>query len=983
VVASDPSGAYVVVWVVYGQGTDTATQGNIMAQRYDRFGVAQGSPISVNSYTTGSQIQPDVAMDGYGNFLVTWSGPGLNSSGNAVSGIFAREFDAAGDPMPTGVFEVDQPIAVSPPTPTAVSQPSVSMDPMGDFVVAWTSTGANVAQDGIFARIYTPAGTPLNNENQFAVAAGTNNSVVQSPDVAMSGSGAFAVVWQEEVQNGGDWSVFSQRYAAGGAKAGSQFQVSPSSNYNQITPRVAMDSVGDFVVTWAGYVGSGKGYGVYAQRYSAAGVSQGGEIPVNQTSNNSRYLPDVSMDTAGDFVVTWATLGQDNPATADWGICARVFSVSGNSSIAAVAALGEFIVNATVVGNQTSPSVAMDSYGNFTVAWMGPEPGNAAINGIYERVVAVVPSSYASSSTTGATTDVAGVLMSYAGQPTKSGNGGTGIFVVSGTSGNDTFSFTGGPTLASWVVKLNSQQLTIPAGTTAIEFNGNGGTDTVTINGTSATGESASIALGAVNFTDAGAGGTPYTVTAVNFTSATISTGGSGTLAVSDNTGNNLLTMMPATTTLTNSSNTAQQIVAKGFNNVTAAATGNGSSTLVSLFGGTGADTLTASPQGAVLADKAGTYTLTADGFVTVRASGGTGNDTALLTDAVGGAFSATPTSAVLTELSGSVITANNFKSVQATAVGATDTASLSGGVGSNSFVGGKGRSELKGVNYDNVAKGFYAVSVTGAASGFNTALLTDAAGNAALTVKPQSATLSDASAAKAASYKINLVSAFQVIQAYETSLAAGSTATLNGSTTAANVFTSTPNTNNATLMPAVGSAFREYVQGFTTILANSTNANDTANLYDSAGNDTFTGTPITSKMSLSTGRIVTASGFKTVNAFSRNGGVDTANLTGTTGPDTTTLRSTDALMKFNGGGSVHAWFFAKYSLNGGGSSDTVTTINGTDVAGKQTSVQGASIIAWLANFAQIDETYSNPTSQKTNQTIQNLTDQVFTAYWS
>jgi hypothetical protein len=87
--------------------------------------------------------------------------------------------------------------------------------------------------------------------------------------------------------------------------------------------------------------------------------------------------------------------------------------------------------------------------------------------------------------------------------------------------------------------------------------------------------------------------------------------------------------------------------------------------------------------------------------------------------------------------------------------------------------------------------------------------------------------------------------------------------------------------------------------------------------------------------------------------------------------------------MKFNGGGSVHAWFFAKYSLNGGGSSDTVTTINGTDVAGKQTSVQGASIIAWLANFAQIDETYSNPTSQKTNQTIQNLTDQVFTAYWS
>jgi hypothetical protein len=747
-----------------------------------------------------------------------------------------------------------------------------------------------------------------------------------------------------------------------------------------------MDSAGDFVITWASFDETGDtGYGVYARRYNAAGAAQSGEFLVNQTTSNFRYLPDVAMDSAGDFVVTWASLGQDNPAAVDYGIFARVFSVSGNASIAAVAAMGEFQINATVVGNQTSPSVAMDSFGNFTVTWMGPEPatGNPAFNGIYDRVVAVVPSSYATTSSTGGTTYGSGSLLSYAGKPSEFGNGGTGIFVVSGTTGNDTFSFTGGPNAGSWVVMLNNKQLNVPAGTTAVEFNGNGGTDTVTINGTSATGESASIAPGAVTFTDAGVSGAPYTVTAVKFTTATVSTGGSGVLTVADNTGNNLLTMTPSTTVLANGGNSANEIVAKGFNNVTATATTSGSSTLVSLFGGSGADTLTANPQGAVLSDKAGTYTLTADGFVTVRATGGAANDTALLTDAAGGAFSATATSAVLTG-SGYSITANSFKSVQATAVGTHDAASLYGGTGTNSFLGSKGSSEFKGASYDNIAKGFYAVYAYGATTGFNTAMLTDVLGTAAVTMNPQTAVLSDASATRAASYQINLVSAFQVIQAYESVPVLTATATLNGSKTAANLFTSTPPTTDATLTPAAGNAFREYVKGFATILVNSTNANDTANLYDSAGSDTFTGTPTTSTMNLANGKIVTANGFKTVNAFSIHGGKDTANLAGTTtGSNSATLRSTDALLKLSNGNSIHAWFFANYNLNGGGGNNTATTVDGADVLGKQTSVAGARIIAWLSNFPQISQTFSNPTLQKNNKTIQNSTDAVFTAYWS
>jgi hypothetical protein len=968
VVASDASGAYVVVW--------STTLGNITAQRYDRFGVAQGSPISVNNYTLASQVQPDVGMDGYGNFVVTWCGQETNSAGTVVNGVFAREFDASGDPL-APQFEVDVPIIVNgAPTTSTVSQPAVGMDPMGDFVIAWTSTGANTAQDGIFAQLYAPSGTT--GKLYIPVAAGTTTNAVQSPDVAMSGTGSFTIVWQNYGLDGSGWGVFGKCYAASGTASGGQFQVNTYTTNYQLNPRVAMDSAGDFAVTWASYGEDGSGYGVYAQRYNAAAVRQGSEFRVNQYTTNYQWQPDVAMDARGDFVITWASLGQDDPAAVDYGIYARMYSFDGNTTIA------PFQVNATVVGNQTNPSVSMDSYGNFTVAWTGPAPApNATFSSVFERPVAVNAASYAASTSTGVTNDSIGMLMSYAGRPLNVGTGGAGIFVVNGTTGNDTFSFTGGASPANWVVTLNGLQLTVPSGTTAIEFEGNGGTDTVTIHGTSATGESANVTPGAVTFMDSGAGGSPYVVTAVDITAATVSTGGSGTLNVSDNAGNNVLTMTPAATTLANVSNSAKQIVAKGFNHVTATATTNGSSTLVSMSGGSGADTFTASPQAAVLADVAGTYTLTADGFATVRASGGAGNDAALLTDAAGGTFTATGNTSAAVKGSGYSITANNFKSVRATAAGAYDTAYLYASSGTNTFTGSKGTSEFKGVNYDNVAKGFYAAYAYGSSTGFNTAVLTDSTGNGTVTINPQTGTLGDATTTKAASYQINLVSAFQVIQAYESSMVATSLATLNGSKTAANLFTSTPATASATLTPASGNAFREYVQGFATIVANSTNANDTANFYDSAGSDTFTGTPTTSTMKLATGKTATGNGFKTVNAYSVAGGTDTANITGSTGVDSATMRSTDTLMKLSNGKSIHAWYFAKYNLDGGGGTDTVTTINGTDLVGKQTPTSGARILAWLSNFSQINQTYSNPTSQQSNKTYQNLTDQVFTAYWS
>ena len=546
---------------------------------------------------------------------------------------------------------------------------------------------------------------------------------------------------------------------------------------------------------------------------------------------------------------------------------------------------------------------------------------------------------------------------------------------LSGTS----FSFTGGLTPAKWTVLVGGSKVTnIPATTTAIIFTGTGASATAAITGASASGESAAISLGKATFNGVGSGG-PYTVTATNLFSATLTSGGSGSLSITDATGGNNLTESPTGTALASSSNSAQAMVANGFNNVIATATGAGSSTIANLFGSNAADTFTANPQIAVMQPTAGTsYRLEADGFKTVRGTAVAGGDTALLTDAAGGTLNATGVSATLSGTGYSIIV-NNFASVQATAVGPSDTASLQASPGSSVFAGSKGKSEFKAVNCDNVANGFFTVYAYGATVGSNTAVLTDSAGNATVTLNPQTATLTDASANGPATYQIKLMSAFQVIDAFETSMVGNATAIFKGSSTTANSFTSTA--TDATLVPSVGSAFREYAKGFATVQATSTYATDTASLYDSPGRNTLTATPTSATMNLASGKTVIAAGFKTVNVYSDSGGTDTANLTGSSGTDTVSLWSTNALMRMSTGNTVRAWYFANYNLNGGGGNDTVTTMDATVLWSKQTAVSGAKVIAWLADFAEINEDYSS--GSQNNKSYPIAVDQVLTTYWS
>ncbi len=235
---------------------------------------------------------------------------------------------------------------------------SVAMDASGNFVVVWVSDGQDGDGKEVYAQRYDRLGTPQGVEFRANT---YTTGFQQNCSVAMDPNGNFVIAWESQEQDSdGSHGVYGQRYDSSGTPQGDEFQVNTTEGDSQGTPSIAMDADGDFVVTWQSYAQDGDNYGVYGQRYDSSGTKQGTEFPVNTYTTNHQSQSSVAMDANGNFVVAWASDGQDGDG---FGVYARRYNSAGGAEGA------EFQVNTYTTNNQCFPSVAMDSTGNFVIAW--------------------------------------------------------------------------------------------------------------------------------------------------------------------------------------------------------------------------------------------------------------------------------------------------------------------------------------------------------------------------------------------------------------------------------------------------------------------------------------------------------------------------------------------------------------------------------------------------------------------------------------
>jgi len=234
----------------------------------------------------------------------------------------------------------------------------VAVDNSGNFIVVWTSYYKPDRSNEILARRFDAGGEPLGDEFQINTITAGNQG---EPAVAMNATGDFVVVWQGPQSPGEDVEdIFARRFDSNGTAVGDQFRVNTITADRQLSPSVAMNDDGNFVVVWESWDQPGPGQSqIRGQLFDNEGTKTGAEFVVNDEPAVCRY-PDVAMDDGGKFVVVWV---KDSASKSVW---IRRFNSDGTAPY-----LGSKVNDEFDFTSLTEPIVAMDAAGNHVVVWDG------------------------------------------------------------------------------------------------------------------------------------------------------------------------------------------------------------------------------------------------------------------------------------------------------------------------------------------------------------------------------------------------------------------------------------------------------------------------------------------------------------------------------------------------------------------------------------------------------------------------------------
>lgn len=817
----------------------------------------------------GARINPDAATDRFGNTVVVYQSQDI--LGASGSNIFLQRFNAAGRPL-------GEQVLVNSPTGFIAGRPfvdqtnaKVAMDRDGNFVVVWQGGIQLLLDDpnlesedpnGIYARRFNRFGVPLG--DQFRV----NELPVQrpdltpqvTPDVAMNDIGDFVITWSSQepaavgAQADADGGVYARCYGRNGQPASAQFRVNTTTNNRQENSAIAMDAAGNFVITWDSNQQDGSLWGIVGQRFNTAGARLGGEFVVNTFTAGFQRNSVVAMDADGDFVVGYTSVDQDGSG---YGIYARRYNSAGAAQGA------EFRVNNLTQFDQVSPDVGMNDFGDFIFTWQSLGI-DGDLNGIAARAF--------KADGTAPIDPVTGLpILQFVVNETTLGDQRTPSIGVDPV-GN----FTIGWSRQGLGIGLFSSEIVVqpfrfnPNVTTVA---GTAGNDTVVINLSAAGGQiivngattNLSSAGGVFNF-DAQAGRDNVTVNAqgldidadlwpttgrIDYGNFVITLAGAEDIAVNAGPG--------STVSLSDAATTNDQLV-----------TGPTASTL------TGVDPTTLE-----------TYSLAARGFTEVVANSTGGADNAVMSDtAANDVVTAGP--GVLTLAgSGLTFTVYGFPMVNVVSATGRDQATLADSAGDDLLEAGWDMARLTTGNGSTnplvtVLSKFATVRVNGS-TGFDRARLTDSPGDDSLTLRPDVLTL----AGPVAYSFVTQVRGFDDARA-----------TAASGNDQANVYDSTGDDNlimrpGSVLLTGVG--FIAGANGFDQVRAFASAGNDTALFYDSAGNDQLVATPTYAQMTMP-GYFNYAKGFDYVRALTSTG-VDTASLYDSAGDDSLSARSDETVL--------------------------------------------------------------------------------------
>ncbi|MEA1648893.1 hypothetical protein UAJ10_07660 [Nitrospirillum sp. BR 11164] len=181
-----------------------------------------------------------------------------------------------------------------------------------------------------------------------------------TPSVAVMADGSYVVAWQSSGEDGSGWGIFAQRYTAAGQKLGHEFRVNTTTTGDQIAPATVALAGGGFEILWD--QGNNQ---IYGQRYDASGAAVGGQITYVTDGNATAGMPKAVQLVNGTMLMVWG--GNATPSGTT--VYGQLFSATG-------AVLGgRFVVSTYKPSTLTSPSIAALADGGFVASWSIDQQG--------------------------------------------------------------------------------------------------------------------------------------------------------------------------------------------------------------------------------------------------------------------------------------------------------------------------------------------------------------------------------------------------------------------------------------------------------------------------------------------------------------------------------------------------------------------------------------------------------------------------------
>ncbi len=368
--ARNAAGAFVVVWS--GRDPSAPLQGwRLYARTYSPAGVPQGDPVPL--FDRPIPVYRSLAMDGEGNFIVTWSDL---DEGRSV--IKFQRFDANAQPIGGAM-----PVA----NDARGARHAVAMNESGEFVVAWSQStdvripllivgggygSISLGSSSVRARRFGADGV-ARGASLLVAASVTNPQPITGqspgtpPSVDINATGEFVVAWPDrsllrEI-------VRLRRYdaqarpldllapLAQATPPGSSPATLPAAQ----APRVRLGDDGSVMLLYSAphAVGSGHSGGDIYAHVHAPGDARGSASRISDHVGTSD--PDVALTGDGRAISVWTDTLQP--------YCC----MGGRVSFQILGADGSRIGGNTMVFDGTHPeypAVASDAAGNFVLAWV-------------------------------------------------------------------------------------------------------------------------------------------------------------------------------------------------------------------------------------------------------------------------------------------------------------------------------------------------------------------------------------------------------------------------------------------------------------------------------------------------------------------------------------------------------------------------------------------------------------------------------------